>query len=237
MAQWMLKNTMAGRFQSPRLFSVEGLIGAGKSTLIRNITESSIGGHFRVQPEDLDFWRTMDTPAGPSNILSKFYEKPAEYAFLFQNLVMGTMANRAEDLAEPDKYRLMDRSIHSGFNVFAKMLHEDGLLSSDQLGSLKVWYDHFLAFKKTKLWFIIYVDVEPEVAHSRIQLRGRAEEKVLTLDYLRRLRAKHEEWLAGVVERKESEVIRLNGNKSPDEIFAEFLSHKRVFELSVHQLS
>lgn len=237
MAQWMLKNTTAGRFQTPRLFSVEGLIGAGKSTLIRGISESPIGGHFRVQPEDLDVWRAMDTPTGPSNILAKFYAKPGENAYLFQNLVMGTMANRAEDLDEPDKYRLMDRSIHSGFKVFAKMLFDDGLLSSDQFGSLGFWYNHFVSFKKTKLWFVIYLDIEPEVAYARIQSRGREEEKVLSLDYLRRLRTAHEEWLAEVVANGASEVIRLNGNGSPEEVLAEFMTHRRVFELSVHQLS
>jgi deoxyadenosine/deoxycytidine kinase len=211
------------RAQRPLNLSVEGLIGAGKSTLIRRIQQENLLGDVFVHGEDLDLWRAIPTPVGPANILDSFYKDPRENSYLFQNTVTQTMALRYSNCAEPNRVRLHDRSLESCFHVFATLLFQDGLMSSSELGSLRIWYDHIHTHFPAKLYSIIYVDTPPQVAFERIQRRNRAEEADLSLEYLVKLQQAHESWLEKVKDDGSSIVLRLNGDCPPEGIVSQFV--------------
>lgn len=211
------------RAQRPLNLSVEGLIGAGKSTLIRVIQERGLLGDVFVHGEDLDLWRAIPTPTGPANILDNFYKNPKDNSYLFQSTVTQTMALRYSNCAEPNRVRLHDRSLESCFHVFAQLLYQDGLMSSSELGSLKIWYDHVHTHFPAKLFAIIYVDTPPEVAFERIQRRNRVEELDMSLEYLVKLQGVHESWLEKVRDTGSSIIIRLNGDCPPQDIVSQFV--------------
>jgi hypothetical protein len=66
----------------------------GKSTFLNYITQESptIAQRLHLVPEPVADWQDIRPPGAPSeapsfNILQKFYEEPAKYAYLFQNYV------------------------------------------------------------------------------------------------------------------------------------------------------
>lgn len=209
--------------QRPINVSVEGLIGAGKSTLIRAIQMKKLLGDVYVHGEDLDFWRAIPTPVGPANILEDFYKNPKANSYLFQSTVTQTMALRYSKCDDLNRVRLHDRSLESCFHVFAQLLFQDGLMSASELGSLKIWYDHVHTHFPAKMFAIIYVDTPPEVAFERIQLRNRVEEAEMNLEYLKKLQQVHESWLDNVREQGTSIIVRLNGDCSRESIVSQFI--------------
>jgi deoxyadenosine/deoxycytidine kinase len=61
------------------LISVEGNVGVGKSTFLRNITSENV--QILMEPDHL--WRNVKGV----NLLEKYYRKPQKYAFAFQSYV------------------------------------------------------------------------------------------------------------------------------------------------------
>ena len=70
--------------------------------------------------------------------------------------------------------------------MFAKMLTEDGFISSREWQTYEMAYDVMTASLRPPS-LILYLDVEPAVALDRARVRARGCETGLTLEYLTRL--------------------------------------------------
>ena len=64
-----------------KIFSIEGNIGSGKSTLINFLKESDIDVYYL--PEPVDLWNEIKNSSGVT-ILEKYYQDQKKYAFSFQ---------------------------------------------------------------------------------------------------------------------------------------------------------
>ena len=172
---------------------LEGLIGAGKSTLAQKIAGLM---EFRAfhEPVEVDY-------------LDKFYKDPRRYAFEFQLRQLARReaihhAAQWEAITCTDfKGSILDRGL-PGDRVFARLHVQMGNISAEQ------WMTYELLFKSAMgrlqtASLLVFLDVEPEVAMERVRNRNRGSESGLSIDYLRMLRKGYLD-LMSEVESKES---------------------------------
>jgi deoxyadenosine/deoxycytidine kinase len=183
------------------LVLLEGNIAAGKTTLGQMLAASNL---FQFIPEPVDRWQT----GFAANLLERFYSDTPRWAFTLQICAFVTRAQTLEKL--PDHQGLIfERSIYCDRYVFAKSLHKQGLMDDTEWAL----YCHFWEFLSGSVPVpdaIIYLRTPADECFRRLQIRGRAEEHNITLDYLTQLEISHDEWLMGT-ESLKMPVIVLDG--------------------------
>ena len=175
------------------LNSIEGKIGSGKSTLVEYL--KSIGTYVFVD-EPVNEWLAIKDKNG-SNALECFYNNQKENAFCFQILAYITRLKKLMDKIKENPSKVViitERSIETDRNVFAKMLYEDGFLSSIEWETYNYWFNTFKETSKVDL--IIYIKTSPEKCLERINKRNRSEEMNIKLDYLVKCNKFHDDWLS-----------------------------------------
>jgi deoxyadenosine/deoxycytidine kinase len=175
------------------LFTIEGNIGAGKSTLIDHLRSIKTVGNRKLifLPEPVDVWETIVDENG-LNILQLFYADQVKYSFSFQMMTFISRYCLLESClaANPDAVIVTERCLLTDYHVFAALLHETGCMSSVEYAIYKKWFERF---NKFALSGIIYLNCSPEVALARCEKRNRAGETV-DLAYLKLCHAKHD-WI------------------------------------------
>ena len=109
----------------PIVLSLEGNIGAGKSTIL-NALERQLGkdSGWLFLKEPVHIWETIQDKDGKS-ILCKFYENPSKYAFSFQVMAFITRYQELKRMLKenPDcKGIICERSLEADKNIFAKIV-------------------------------------------------------------------------------------------------------------------
>lgn len=66
------------------LLSIEGNIGAGKTTFLRLLNEN-LGLPFEIVPEPVDDWQHFSGETQNINLLELFYKEPKKYGYIFQS--------------------------------------------------------------------------------------------------------------------------------------------------------
>ena len=174
---------------SPLIFSVEGNIGSGKSTFVRDLQNRLKGGDWAGRPvvflqEPVDVWSTTVDQDGES-ILTKFYSDQKKYAFPFQMMAYisrQSLINHAIE-SSPDAIIISERCVHTDKQVFAKMLYDDGKIDDINYQIYNRWFDEFS--KSSRYAGHVYLEASPETCSSRITKRGRTGENI-PLEYLAR---------------------------------------------------
>ncbi len=190
------------------MHTLEGSIAAGKSSLGCALHET---GKLAFLPEPVEKWRT----GYAQNLLQAMYTFPDRWSFTFQMLAFATRAKtQGEILAMTDHSRvLMERSIFSDRNVFARLAEQSGYMNATEFSIYcEIW--DFLAGKwavePTK---IFYLRTPAEVCLKRIAQRARTEEAGISLDFLERIEGLHDGWL---MERED--VVVLDGRESVESL-------------------
>ena len=213
-----------------KIYSIEGNIGSGKSTLIRLLKKANKDIIFVLEP--VDEWETIQDAKG-ENILTKFYHNQKKYAFSFQIMAyISRLAKLKRTMkAYPYATIISERSILTDKNVFAKMLYDDKKIEEiDYIIYLK-WFDEFI--KDIPQDGFIYLEVAPEICFKRVQKRNRHGESI-DISYLQRCHDYHTKWLRGSVKN----VLYLKGNidfkynsQRIDEIYKKILSFTNFPEI------
>jgi deoxyadenosine/deoxycytidine kinase len=96
------------------------------------------------------------------------------------------------------------------------------------------WFDWIEAnAKKPDVLNFLYLKCTPETSHRRVNIRGREEETGISLDYLREIHERHEEWLS--VE-KNVTVLDAELDYAAHGIFKHFMDgflHLRTFKMPI----
>ena len=162
--------------------SIEGNIGAGKTTLINQFKNNTT---LKIMEEPVHLW----TNYNGIDVLKANYHEPNKYAYHLQSLIIKTQT--AQHLAMPN---LIERSLTSSQNCFTKTLYESQKLTYVEYKMLEQQYRESLVRVELPE-LIIYLRSNPEELEERIRLRNRPGEDKITLDYLTQLHGKHERWL------------------------------------------
>jgi len=179
---------------APVIISIEGNIGAGKSTLIKylknNLTEVEDVPIVYVD-EPVEEWSTVKS-SDDKTMLELFYADPKRYAFSFQMMAyISRLANLSTIVKNhPDSIIVTERSLLTDYHVFAKMLHESNDITLEEYTIYCRWFHHFNIYHISG---IVYLKCSPEKAMEHCIERNRPGEH-LTIEYLQKLQDKHEEW-------------------------------------------
>lgn len=180
----------------PKIISIEGNIGAGKTTILKNL-ESYYSDNPNVVflREPVDIWETITDKNG-ENILAKFYADPSKYSFSFQVMAFVTRLSMLRQVIDtnPDCLLIIcERSLEADRHIFAKMLYDDGLI--DEI-NYKIYLHFYNEYRNDfVLDGIIYIQTHPTICDERIKTRSRNGESGIQLDYLKKCRQYHEDWL------------------------------------------
>lgn len=165
---------------------VEGLIGAGKSTLTRELGEA-LGSNTLTLMEP-------DERGGANPYLSDFYGDKARWSFTMQVHLLG-MRYRMQLAAQwhammGNGDACLDRSFY-GDTCFARMMARSGEITEREFETYRVIYQAMTASVLLPT-ACVRLRVDPEVAAERIRRRasereGRRSELVIDLGYLRAL--------------------------------------------------
>ncbi|WP_420468003.1 deoxynucleoside kinase [Panacagrimonas sp.] len=162
----------------PSYIVVEGVIGAGKTTVARKLAAALDATLLLEQPDDNPF-------------LARFYRDPGSAAFSTQLTFLLQRAGQVE--------RLQQRDLFSGHCVADFMFEKDRLFAGLTLNSsdfaLYAQVFERLAFELPRPDRIVYLTAPLDVLMARIARRGRDYEIPLQAEYLERLAQAYARWL------------------------------------------
>ena len=193
------------------IFTVDGNIGSGKSTLIKLLKKKyrSLGDKNIVfLPEPVDIWESIKDKNG-KNVIECYYDDQIKFAFPFQMMAYISRVHQIREImnnSDDNTIIICERSVYTDKHVFAKMLHDNGTMNDIEIQIYKKWFDEFV--KDFPFSGIIYVGAEPTKSLERVKIRNRKGEDI-PLSYLELCHNYHENWLNN----SNIPVLKLNGNK------------------------
>ena len=187
---------------APIIISIEGNIGSGKTTILNRLKTEFMNQQTQTKilflREPVDIWETVKDNQNET-ILSKFYKNPAKHAFAFQVMAFSTRLTILREAIQnnPDvEIILCERSLDADKEIFAKMLHHDGVIEDIDYQIYNMFYNEITKQPEVKqLSGVIYINADPEVSFERTKIRARDGESTITLGYLMECHAYHEKWI------------------------------------------
>ncbi len=183
---YLIENHFKGEMGRNMAIVIDGIIGAGKSTVGTFLSETLGIPLYEELKEDGSISRAQ-------RMLDLFYEEPCRWSAITQVMFL---SDRFEDLKKIEKRgerAILDRSIY-GDEIFARTLHGRGQMTSDEFDIYLSVLNHMLEHIKPPE-LLIYIDVSVDTALRRIQKRSRSTEgDTIPRDYLEDLRAHYERW-------------------------------------------
>jgi deoxyadenosine/deoxycytidine kinase len=157
-------------FDKYKYIVVEGVIGAGKTSLTRKLATHLNAQMLLELPQENPF-------------LEKFYRDAARYALPTQMFFLFQRLNQLRDLAQPD---LFDARIVSDFLLDKDPIFARLTLGDDELALYQQLYDH-LRPQAPLPDLVIYLQAKPETLIERIKKRGIPMEAGISETYIERL--------------------------------------------------
>lgn len=209
---------------------IEGIIGAGKSTITSALSKA-LG------------LRAIHEPVDDNPYLEHFYKDPKRWAFpmqielLHRRYSMQKLAAFEATSAGGYQGAILDRGM-PGDRVFAHMHMLAGNMAEMEWNTYELCYD-IMVCSLIPPSLLIFLDVEPEVALERVRSRARAAEDGLPLEYLQDLRKGYLDLLVQIEAGQHAwsrgmEVMRLawNVDHQPADKLVEMLAHKYKLEIN-----
>ena len=164
-----------------RHIAVAGNIGAGKTTLCDKLSK-----HYK--------WEVQYEEAEGNPYLDDFYHDMKRWSFNLQIYFLNSRYNQILKIKEGDKVVIQDRTIFEDAYIFAPNLYEMGLMEQRDFNN------YFSLFKSMQSQtgppdLLIYLKASIPRLVSHIQERGREYEGNMSLDYLRNLNERYENWI------------------------------------------
>ena len=185
---------------------LESLVGAGKTTCAELLRRE-----YNVFVEPVEMW--------DSHLHGVYGPDAAAWALPMQMLALTTrheLLLRAKDLADrTGKPVIVERSPRSD-SIFAQDLSGDDMAAYKTVRSR---YDALMAGLDARH---IYLRADPEVCMSRVAVRGRPQERTMTLERSREMHRRHELEFSGDV--------TIDANRDKSAVFADVLAAIRGFE-------
>lgn len=177
------------RGENKAVIVLAGMIGAGKSTYTKFISEA-LGSEA--------FYESVDD----NRILEKFYENPERWAFSLQIYFLNT---RFRSIKEAFKHEnnVLDRSIYEDA-LFTRINYEEGNMSDAEMDTYLDLLDNMMEeldnMPKKSPDLLIYLRGSLDTVLNRIEKRGRTFEQVEgndgLLDYYTHLHSQYDDWFS-----------------------------------------
>lgn len=172
----------------PKHIAIAGNIGAGKTTLCELLSN-----HYQWE---VNYESTDDNP-----YLEDFYNDMSRWSFNLQIYFLNNRYRQIVDIQKGSKTVIQDRSIYEDAHIFAPNLHKMGLMAT------RDYHNYFDLFKLMSSQvnapdLLIYLKASVPTLMSHIKKRGRDYESTMSLNYLKSLNDKYEDWIDNYEEGK-----------------------------------
>jgi deoxyadenosine kinase len=182
---------------------VSGLIGAGKSTLTRDLALELEDRHRKARGMTIVdhaplHWKAVYEPVKENPYLEDFYLNIERWTFNMQMFLLARRFQQHQEVVWDPVHRkgggvVQDRTIYED-TIFARMHHDDGLMVGRDWETYSTHFHVMQAFLRYPD-VILYLRVSPSTALRRIQERARSEEQgKVPLAYLEALYEGYEEF-------------------------------------------
>jgi deoxyadenosine/deoxycytidine kinase len=169
------------------IVSVDGAIGAGKSTLVRQLSE---------------FYRVFEEPIEAWTLLEDFAKDPKNHAYGLQIEILISYYKLKKKIDPDDQLVIMERSPWSSDRVFFDMYIDCPLKRQT--------YNEMFDFYGYEPDLILFLDVDEETSWQRVQQRGRPQESGYTEKHVKNVVKKYK----SVMDETTTSVIRLTNETS-----------------------
>lgn len=179
----------------PTVLIVEGLIGAGKSTLIRDVLLPELSRNHKVQVirEPVDEWVK-------SGLLQRFYGDKRRWSYSFQTKAFydrimearTVMAERARlPVEEQADVVVMERSPLSD-QIFMRTLHDEGAVDDLEYSMYQDWCHLWSLVLPFQISLFLYIRTDLDRCMARLQDRSRDGETGVSREYQAHLLREHD---------------------------------------------
>lgn len=162
--------------------AIAGNIGSGKTTLTRLLAK-----HYG--------WEALYEDADDNPYLNDFYEDMQRWSFNLQVYFLNSRFKQVLDIRKSGQTVIQDRTIYEDAHIFAPNLHDMGLMSARDFDN----YFRLFSLMSNLIQppdLLIYLRASVPTVVRQIQMRGRAYENTIRIDYLTRLNERYEAWIS-----------------------------------------
>jgi deoxyadenosine/deoxycytidine kinase len=179
-----------------KYIAIAGNIGAGKTTLC-----TQLGKRFGWE---VHYESTEDNP-----YLSDFYNDMHRWSFNLQIFFLNSRYRQILQILSGQNTVIQDRTIYEDAYIFAPNLHDMGLMSSRDFNN---YFDLFRTMQSQVQApdLLIYLRASIPTLVDHIQSRGRDYEGNMSLDYLKHLNERYENWISTY---KEGKLLIINSDE------------------------
>jgi len=166
---------------SLKFIAIAGNIGAGKSSLTGLLAK-----HFG--------WRAFYESVDDNPYLSDFYDDMRRWSFNLQIYFLSSRFRHQKKMLERKGRFIQDRTIYEDVEIFAKNLHEMGLMSDRDFSNYEALFEEMTHYLRPPS-LLIYIRAQVPTLVKQIQQRGRDYENSIRIEYLERLNRLYEDWI------------------------------------------
>ena len=197
----------------PKIISIEGNIGSGKSSLVEAMREKySTHPDICFLQEPVEEWKQVKDSNGMT-IIEKYYANQNKYAFSFQMMAyISRLAQLRRAIKKGYRIIVTERCVYTDKMVFAKMLYTDNKIENVEYQIYNKWFSEFI--DEIPEFRYVYLHTSPTVAYNRVNKRARQGEENIPLDYLQKCHGYHEHWLSKM---PNENILILKGDVDTDE--------------------
>lgn len=181
--------------QNIKHIAIAGNIGAGKTTLTTELAK-----HFG--------WTTHFEETDNNPYLSDFYGDMKRWSFNLQIFFLNSRYKQVLDIQRGDKVVIQDRTIYEDANIFAPNLYEMGLMEQRDFENYYTLFQ-LMSSQVNAPDLLIYLRASVPTLVDHITNRGRDYESSMSLDYLKNLNQRYDNWISNY---KEGRMLIIDGD-------------------------
>ena len=175
---------------------IAGNIGVGKTTFTQVLA-------------DQFGWQAFYESVINNPYLPDFYQDMNRWSFHLQVFFLHHRFRTHVEMSKHQGGSVQDRTIYEDVEIFARNLHDMGLMTDRDWENYRNLFEIMTAFLR-KPDLIIYLQASTDSLISRIQGRDRDFERSIDPEYLHRLNISYDRWIDGISDQEPVMVVNTN---------------------------
>ena len=177
----MMEVSSLEKLKNKFIFSIEGNIGSGKTTIIHHLQR--LYKDVLLVEEPIKEWQDIEG----ENLLKKKNEDKKRWGYSFEAYVLITKMNELIKAADSDKSIILIERCMVTDKAFFDLNVENGFSNPMEEAMFNNLYEFLSTNVYPRLNGIIYLDTPVDECVKRMKIRGRKEEESITPEYLTQL--------------------------------------------------